>query len=102
VEIFNVMMYVAFMLQESFLFVKRRHDEMQARWSDLVQALKTAKATAAMEHELRERDSKQLVRMKDDMDVLVQQKTDETQMLSKRCQVWPSHILYICARCGIP
>jgi hypothetical protein len=86
-EIFNVMMYVAFMLEESFLFVKRRHDEMQARWSDVVQALKTAKAKAAMEHELRMREAQQLARAKEEMDTVKEQHTAEAAKLTRHCQV---------------
>lgn len=53
-EVFNVLIYVMCMEYRALVQTKRSHDNMAAEWEDLDRQLRVARATATMEHRVRE------------------------------------------------
>lgn len=56
-EVFNVLIYVMCMEHRALVQTKRSHDKMAAEWEDLERQLRVAKATATMEHRIREQQA---------------------------------------------
>lgn len=86
-QISNVLLYIAFMLHEALLFHERRHSEMQARWSELENALHSAEAAATSDRSLHNQAAHELARTRDEMAEVKAQRGAESQRLHKRCAV---------------
>jgi hypothetical protein len=74
-EMFNVSIYVTFMLQEAFSQVKVRHDEMQRHWSRMTVDLEAAKA-------LRDAERLSRIRLEDEL----QNQKDAAEMVQEEMQ----------------
>jgi hypothetical protein len=96
-EMFNVMLYVAFMLREALHHTQRKCTEICSAWNRMVSDLAAAKAEAAAEVSARARDNEAHKRFLDENNVYKEQVQTELADLRFKCKVLPLHFCTIAA-----
>jgi hypothetical protein len=86
---FNVMLYVAFMLNEALTHTQRKYDGMRNDWDNMVQGLAAARAAAVTEQEQRVKAGEALHQFHDELQAYKESTHSDMADMQCRCKVSP-------------
>ena len=88
VEVFNVMLYAAFMLREALALTQGRYEEMRGEWNRMVSDLAAARLMLQQEKEARAAEAAEHVRWREEAEAERDALNAEVADLRFQCKAW--------------